>query len=137
MDGFDNVIDLIGRLYEVVVILKANDNAMLFPNIHTGLDIAQHPVRYLFLGIPLRFCRACKNPDDRGTHFGGHFNPFLDKLHVQLPFAFIRYRKIISNAGSTDLQTETERFSFYMEQIIIRGYDWIALEIVAGDVHSF
>src|SRR6266850_5732010 len=117
MDGFDKVIDLIGSLNEVVVILKANNDTILFSNLYAGLNIVQHPIRYLFLCVPLRFWSACKNPDDRGTHLGGRFDPVLNKVHLPLAFAFIRDGKIIPDARTTDLQTETEGFSLYMKKI--------------------
>jgi len=66
-----------------------------------------------------------------------YLNPFLDKIHLQLPFGFIGNGKVIADARAADLQTETECFSFYMKKIVIGRYERITFEIVSRNVHSF
>src|SRR6267142_978639 len=137
MDGLNNTIDFICRLYEIVVILQANNDATLLPHLHTGLDIVQQPFCYLSFCVSFGIWSAGENPDDRGTQFGSDFNPFFDMIHLPLPFGFIGDRKIIPNPRTTDLQTKTECFSFYMKKIIIRWYEGITFKIITGNIHTF
>src|SRR5690606_26263280 len=121
---------------EVIVVLEADRNAVLFAHLRAFAEQRHHPFQGLVETVAFRNAVAGEDTNHGSPEFVGDTDPVLYQLQFLSATRGIAKRKVIPNAGTTNRDAVHESAALQFVEKIVGWHCGVSGEIIAGGIEA-